>query len=273
MLFILISDIDKSYKSWYEWIPYNQTKKIKTNFVSQLKKMGEVFIPKPNFVNFRKYADYDNNTGYGRNINFTLEDLEFENYAKWIYEQIDIKYRKNKKNIIVIGLEQGCHHAKFFAQKYYKDCKGVFILGNRILTKENYEKINNKAYRDSLKKYFGKEWKKYTIENIDNKHLKEILDNLDKKEKNKNQDYVMYLNGLVKIYTRSQYDKIKKAKIPSFIYSYVQQVDDKKLEIDRKYMNNDNKVNFYYLDDDSPYFIYGPYKNEIIERVKCFMNK
>ena len=82
----------------------------------------------------------------------------------------------------------------------------------------------------------------------------------------------MYLNGLVKIYTRSQYDKIKKAKIPSFIYSYVQQVDDKKLEIDRKYMNNDNKVIFYYLDDDSSYFIYGPYKNEIIERIKCFMN-
>ena len=98
MLFILISDIDKSYKSWYEWIPYNQTKKIKTNFVSQLKKMGEVFIPKPNFVNFRKYADYDNNTGYGRNINFTVEDLEFENYAKWIYEQIDIKYKKGKQN-------------------------------------------------------------------------------------------------------------------------------------------------------------------------------
>lgn len=52
----------------------------------------------------------------------------------------------------------------------------------------------------------------------------------------------------------------------------MQQVDDKKLEIDRKYMNNDNKVIFYYLNDDSPYFIYGPYKNEIIERIKCFMN-
>ena len=60
--------------------------------------------------------------------------------------------------------------------------------------------------------------------------------------------------------------------LPSFIYSYVQQVDDKKLEIDRKYMNNDNKIIFYYLDDDSPYFIYGQYKNEIIERIKCFMN-
>ena len=39
VLFILITDIDKNYKSWYEWIPYNQINKIKTNFVSQLKKM------------------------------------------------------------------------------------------------------------------------------------------------------------------------------------------------------------------------------------------
>ena len=61
------------------------------------------------------------------------------------------------------------------------------------------------------------------------------------------------------------------AKIPSFIYSYVQQVDDKKLKIDRKY--NNNKVIFYYLDDAAPYFIYGSYKNEIIERIKCFMNQ
>tara|TARA_B100001989_G_C24090334_1_gene246784 strand:- start:278 stop:481 length:204 start_codon:yes stop_codon:yes gene_type:complete len=67
--------------------------------------MGEVFIPKPNFVNFRKYANYDKNTGYGKDINFTLEDLKFEKYAKWIYDQINIKYRKNKKNIIVIGFE------------------------------------------------------------------------------------------------------------------------------------------------------------------------
>ena len=90
-------------------------------------------IPKPNFVNFRKYANYDNNTGYDGSIFFTLQDLKFENYAKWIYEQIDIKHRGD---IVVIGLEQGCHHAKFFAHKYFKDCRGVFILGNRILTKK-----------------------------------------------------------------------------------------------------------------------------------------
>jgi len=260
VLFLLISDIDKSYKSWYNWIPYGQTKKLKTNFVKELEKIGKVFIPKPNFVNFRKYADYDNNIGYDGDIYFKLEDLEYENYTKWIYNQIDKKYRKN---IIVIGFEQGCHHAKYFAQKYYKDCKGLFILGNRILTKENYEKVNNHAYHDSLKKYFGKSWKEYKIENVDNKHLTEVLNNV----KN-NQNYVMYLNGLVKLYTRSQYNKIKKAKIPSFIYSYVP-VTEEKLNIDRKYKNN--HVVFYYLDDKSDYFIYGPYNDEIIQRIKCFV--
>jgi hypothetical protein len=30
---------------------------------------------------------------------------------------------------------------KYFAQKYYKDCKGIFILGNRILTKKIMKKL------------------------------------------------------------------------------------------------------------------------------------
>ena len=47
VLFILISDIDKSWNSWYEWIPYNSNKKLKSNFVSKLENLGKVFIPKP----------------------------------------------------------------------------------------------------------------------------------------------------------------------------------------------------------------------------------
>ena len=151
VLFILINDIDKSWKSWYEWIPYNSNDKLTSNFVSRLENIGEVFIPKPNFVNFRKYAKYDNNTGYGKDIYFKIEDLEFDNYADWIYNQI-----KNKdEKFVVIGFEQGCHHAKFFANRYHKQTIACFILGDRILTEENYEKIQNETYYNSLKEYFN----------------------------------------------------------------------------------------------------------------------
>ncbi len=264
VLFVLISDIDKSWKSWYEWTFYNSNNKLTTDFVSELNRMGSVDIPEPNFVNFRKYADYDKNEGYGDDIYFKVEDLDFENYTDWIYNQLD---KEDRKNMIVIGLEQGCHHAKFFANKYHRECRGLFILGNRILSKENYEKIKNERYYGSLKQYFGESWEKYTIDNIDNEHLKKVLDGA----KN-NQDYVMFLNGFIKLYTRSQYDKIKKARVPSFIYSDAKTVSETKLELDRKYKNGDDKVIFYYLDDDAPYLIYGQYKGEILERIKCFVN-
>ena len=134
VLFILISDKDKSYKSWYEWVPYGSTNKITSDFVNKLQMLGNIFIPKPNFVNFRKYTSYDNNEGYGNDIYFKIEDLEYENYVEWIYNQIEDKEQK----IIVIGFEQGCHHAKFFANKYHTQVKACFILGDRILTKKNY---------------------------------------------------------------------------------------------------------------------------------------
>ncbi len=268
VLFILISDIDKSYKSWYEWIPYNSTKKVKTNFVEQLEKIGKVFIPQPNFVNFRKYAKYDKNKGYNEDIYFSIDDLKFENYADWIYNQIDDK-DKDKDNIIVIGFEQGCHHAKFFANKYHKNCLGLFILGNRILSKENYEKVLNETYYNSLKDYFGEKWEEYTIDNMNDEKLKKILDKI--KLKNNNNE-INFLNGFVKLSIRSQYAKIIKSLVPSFIYSNVKTITDIKLKLDREYKNKSKvEVNFYYLDDDVDYIIYGAYKNEILERIKCFV--
>lgn len=263
--FVLISDIDKNYKSWYQWIPYNTNQKKKTDFVEHLEKLGKVFIPKPNYVNFRKYTKYDINCGYGDDIYFTMEDLDFENYAQWIYEQID---KKDGNKMIVVGFEQGCHHAKYFANKYHQECIGLFILGNRILSENNYTKLKNETYYKSLKQYFGKDWKKYTIDNINEEYLKKVLDKVED-----NEDYILFLNGFVKLYTRSQYSKITNSLVPAFIYTYVRTISDTKLKLDRKYKRNSEvDVIFYYIDDDSDYVIYGDYKNEVLEKIKCFVS-
>lgn len=261
VLFILISDIDKSWKSWYEWIPYNTNDKLTSNFVSRLENLGKVFIPKPNFVNFRKYAKYDNNTGYGKDIYFKIEDLEFENYADWIYNQIENKDDK----FVVIGFEQGCHHAKFFANRYHKQTIACFILGDRILTKENYEKIQNETYYNSLKEYFGEDWKKYTIDNMTNKKLKQLLDKIEEDD-----NIPMYLNGFVKLKTRSQLFNIKKALVPTYIYTYTQIQTEETERLHKKYaeLSEPIKVKYYYLEDDAPYFIYGKHKDKIIEDIK-----
>lgn len=265
VVFILISDIDKNAKSWHEWIPYNSEKKYTTDFVEQLKKMGKVIIPQPNFVNFRKYAKYDKNKGYGENIYFKMEDMDFENHAEWVYSQID---EEDRKEMIVIGFEQGCHHAKYFASKYHDVCRGLFILGNRKMSKKNYEKIQNESYFDSLKKYFGDDWKDYTIGRMNDKLLKNVLDKV-----HKNDDYVMFLNGFVKVYMRSQYAKVEKSLVPAFIYSYTDKSDTEKLELDRKFKKKSTApVFFYYLDDDAPYFMYGNYKDDILSKIKCFLS-
>lgn len=265
VLFILISDIDKSWNSWYEWIPYNSNKKLKSNFVSKLENLGKVFIPKPNFVNFRKFSNYDNNKGYGKDIYFKIEDLEFENYAEWIYNQIEYKDEK----FIVIGFEQGCHHAKFFANKYYKQTIACFILGDRILTKENYEKIQNEAYKNLLKEYFSENWEKYTINNITNKRLKQLLDKI------KDDDNIpLYLNGFIKLKIRSQWFNIKKALIPTYIYTYKQIQTEEIKKLHKKYIELSKPINvkYYYLEDEAPYFIFGNHVNKILDDIKGVLN-
>ena len=268
--FLLISDIDKSNKSWNEWTPYdNSHTKFKSNFVKQLKSLGKVYLPQPNFVNFRKYATYDNNKGYTDNIKFSIEDLQFENYCDWLYNQIDKEFRNN---IIVIGFEQGCHFAKFFANRYSGNCLAVFILGDRVLTKKNYEKIYNDVYFESLKKYFGKKWEKYKIENMNNNRLHKILTDLKLKDKNKD-NYVNFLNGFVKLSVRSQYDKINKSLVPMYIYTY-KNIQTKQINLlHREFIEQSKKIYFeyFYLKDNAPYFIFGKHKNKIITTIKSII--
>ena len=119
--FILFSYVMTGHKCWYG----NQNYGYDTHFVSHLNGLGKVIIPKPNYVNFMRYSRQKPNIKDGNRIfatdegeiDFTIEDLQFENYAKWVYEQIDTGDR-----YIVIGLDQGCHHAKFFANKYHENC-------------------------------------------------------------------------------------------------------------------------------------------------------
>lgn len=265
--FLLISDIDKSSKSWYKWIPYNNSNTIFTSdFVIQLELLGKVYHPQPNFVNFRKYASYDNNKGYTNDIMFSIEDLQFENYSEWLYNQIDEEFRNN---IIVIGLEQGCHVAKYFANRYHNRCSSVFILGDMVLTKQNYEKIYNDTYFKSLKKYFGKKWDSYKIENMNNTQLHEILTNIKLEDENKD-NYVEFLNGYVKLSTRAQYNKINKTLVPMYIYTYGnRQVDEINL-LHKEFIKQSKPIHveYFYLEEDAPYFIFSKYKDEIIFKIK-----
>ncbi len=115
--FILFGDVMTGHDVWF----YDMEKN-KTDFVKLLKKTGDVIILKPNYVNFMKYTKFKTgqNAFYKtkiNNINFTVEDLYFENYSLWVKTKIDL----NKK-FIAISLDQGCHFAKYFCNQEKNNC-------------------------------------------------------------------------------------------------------------------------------------------------------
>lgn len=80
--FILFGDVMTGHQVWFHDKDNN-----KIDFVKKLKKLGDVIILKPNYVNFMNYTK---GKGYGnsfyksgiKQINFKIEDLYFENYSK-----------------------------------------------------------------------------------------------------------------------------------------------------------------------------------------------
>lgn len=84
----------------------------------------------------------------------------------------------------------------------------------------------------------------------------------------------MYLNGFVKLKTRSQWFKIKKALVPTYIYTYNKIQTDKTTELHKQFIEASKpiKVKYYYLEDDAPYFIYGEHIGKILEDIKGVLN-
>jgi hypothetical protein len=267
VLFILISDIDKSYMSWFEWKNYNSTITYNSDFVKQLENYGKVFIPQPNFINFLKYYSGNTNSGYDGSIYFKIEDLDFDNYVDWIFSQIS-EQDKTKK-WIVIGYNQGSHYAKYFANKYFKYCTGLFILEDRIFSKVNFEKLwKSDIWYDQLKQTFGEKWLNYDLDNMTNERLKELLDRIPREN-----ILSEYLGGFVKGIIRSQYHKIDKLLVPSFIYMRAESYTKEK-EKNNNILQELSPVNieFYYLDEKTPHFIYSQNKDIILDKIKEYIH-
>jgi len=162
------------------------------NKIDLVKKLGDVIILKPNYVNFMNYTKGNGNLHYKssiKDINFTIEYLQFENYAEWVHSQID-----PKKSYIAI--DQGNHFAKYFCNMYPDNCMALYILIDRNLTKKSYEKaFHSDMNYDFIKSIVGDNFKDYIIENLTNKTITDLLDKI---KKTKDDKYVQLLNGLCK---------------------------------------------------------------------------
>jgi len=259
--FILFGDVMSGHQTWFH---DKDNKKI--DFVKKLKKLGDVIILKPNYVNFMNYtkAKGNGNLYYKsgiKNIDFTIEDLQFENYSKWVYDQID----PNKK-YIAIGLDQGCHFAKYFCNMYSDNCLALYVLIDRNFTKQSYEKtFHSDMNYDFIKSIVGNNYTDYIIENLTNKTINDLLEKI---KKTKDDKYVQLLNGLCKGIIRSQYDKIKKMDVKTIVYSSSKVITPEKLQENIEFNEKSkNKIIYYYILDDSEYLIHGKYASEIYNNI------
>lgn len=158
----------------------------------------------------------------------------------------------DKRYIIVISYEQSCHFAKYFAHKYSKRdpkyVKGLFILGDRKLSKANYLKVKNQAYFQSLKTIFKDQWPDYIDTHMTDDRLTAILDELKRtQDKDIKKDLITFLNGFVKLSIRSQYKQVPYT-VRTNIYTYNANRNKAHEQITKE---SKVKVKYHYYDEDT----------------------
>ena len=94
-----------------------------SNFLSELKKIGEIYFVSQNYNNISYYDNNEKEEQYlfYKNINFTLEDLDMNNICSKIYN--DVKNFNGK--YVLIGHSIGSIPLYYFSQKYSSN---VFII-------------------------------------------------------------------------------------------------------------------------------------------------
>ena len=145
IMFIMFPGFGVSKKGWDTH--YEKGIKIKTNFISKLKKMGSVYFYEPLYYNINYYIlNEPEKSLYDKNINFTKENLDVSRECEKVYEKI-----KDFEGIFIpIGHSIGSYFVWCFQQKYSSRCLFSVIIDGSSLgpieqtlndTKELYPKI------------------------------------------------------------------------------------------------------------------------------------
>lgn len=283
-VFLLIPGFGSS-EIWWEFKYDQSTNAIKhVSFLNNLKKLGHVhkitfpwfnvdyYYENPNKkqANIWKkiYAKYKPHTS---NIDFTLNDLNYDNICKKLYMDIRQKYPTNK--IIPIGHSYGGPIAYTFTKMYPNECIFCVILDGSPLGKKLQQEAFNKYERKHKKmidKYFP-----------NNDSLQLILQKIKMNDNTNN--YIKKIYDMIgfksTVWKINHSNNIVKLPVPTlFFRSFYTEFDKNKSDNEFKKMWNywskeEAKINpngeyYYFLD--APHFLWENenHSNAIIKQIK-----
>jgi len=278
-IIILFNSFGSSKIFWnYAFEDKSELRKI--DFLDKIKKFGKTYTFNQPFFNINYYSTPDNKKEkilwekiykkykpHSSNINFDLDDLDYKNICKKIYEQLKEKYGKNKKYII-IGHSYGGGLALLFSKLYKNDCILCCCIDNPPSVLNFYNKYNDKENKSILEKYNNNSELK--------KSLRIIKNSKDIKEKNKEIDDIYKLIGY-----KSSQDRIKyyddKLYIPTiFFRKYYSNPKDYEIDWNNfsnkeiKIYEKDKNMKKYIIMKDADHFIWKnqEFSDIIIETIK-----
>ena len=160
ILFIMFPGNSVTKEGWDH--QYINGKKVKHNFISELKKMGRIYFYEPKYYNLYYYYGGKYANDYDKDINFTKDDLDVDKICGKIYE--DVKDFKGK--LVLIGHSIGSYFVYYFQNKYSSKCLFSVIIDGSPLGPVEQTLNDKKYFYPKLKKY-----SKYTNEDINNLNL------------------------------------------------------------------------------------------------------
>jgi hypothetical protein len=252
----MFPDFGVSKKGWDTH--YEKGIKIKTNFISKLKKMGSVYFYEPLYYNINYYIlNEPEKSLYDKNINFTKENLDVSRECEKVYEKI----KDFDGMFIPIGHSIGSYFVWCFQQKYSSRCLFSVIIDGSSLGPIEQTLNDTKELYPKIEKY-----QKYDDKMINK--LKEKLYKNDVKAFKKLEDIAMYNIFKYKEIT----NKAEKFNKPLIGFYNLRIKDDYNLKIkdDKKKLINDHFANVHKIKEIEHFKKHNNYDNYI---AISFINK
>lgn len=245
IMFIMFPGFGDPKKVWHCF--FEKNKLIKTNFITEIKKIGDIYFHEPLYHNLNYYEESKiSKYLYNKNINFNKENFDVMKEYDKIYSEI----KDFNGMFILIGHSIGSYFVYCFQQKYSSKCLfSVIIDGSPIgpfqqtlndqkylFPKiEKYTKYNDQMINQLKEKVY--EGNKYSIEELLNIALYNIF--LYKKIANKAKKIKKPVIGFYNIKIRDEHNNEKLKMDREFNLRRT-----KEIEYFVKYNNNYTAITF-----------------------------